>query len=182
MKSQTRAKVPPLFEELDDAAQHQVCTRVMQQIRTALRRNPHSILELHQQLAREDAGALTAALNEMLQAGEIAPLGHGVYARVPWMPAMRPVQATPIQDLVFAALAHCNHPPTIATRLGMPIDRVKQTLSELEHAGLAEPYIGPSRRGRYYIASPLLAKHLRRGATGRVFADVSNVAEASNNA
>lgn len=172
MTSRPRTDALP-FEVLGKAAQQAARTRVMRHIREALLRSPHSVLELRETLSPVDAGALPSAMAELVRAGEIAALGHCVYARVPYMPQMRPVEADPIRDLVLSALTQVNLPSTLATWLGLPMDTVNHAIQELQQLGLIEEYAGASRRGRYRIASPLMARQFRRGARGRVFADVT---------
>jgi len=146
----------------------------MQHIRAALLRGPHGVLELRAGLSAEEAGALPVVLSDLARAGEIAALGHSVYARVPWMPMSRPVRTSPVEDLVFAALTYQETPVSIAVWLGLPLDTVRSALAALEQAGLVEERDDPTRRNHYRILSSRMAGHVRRGAVDRVFADVAN--------
>lgn len=160
------------FSELSKTEQRAIELRVMRHIREALLRGPHSVLELRADLSPADAGGLPSAMDTLLAAGEIAPLGHCVYARVPWAPQLRPVEPAPMRDLVLNALPLINLPRKLARWLGLPLAVVMEAISELEQLGVVEEYQGTYLRGRYYVASSRMAEHLRRGARGRAFADV----------
>ncbi|MBB2199791.1 DNA glycosylase AlkZ-like family protein [Gluconacetobacter dulcium] len=161
------------YEALGDSEREAAHARVMLHIRDALYRGPHGVLELRAGLSAEEAGALPVVLSDMVRAGEITALGHSVYARVPWMPATRPVTSTPIQDLVFAALTRHGTPEMLATWLGLTQESVKAALGALERAGLVQESYGRTRRGHWRIVSQRMASHIRRGAQDRVFADVA---------
>ena len=171
MNPRTRIDAVP-FGELSKAQQRQIQLRVMRHIRETLLRGPHSILELRADLGPADAGALATVMESLLAAGEIAALGHCVYARVPWMPQLRPVEAAPLRDLVLNALPRFNQPRKLASWLGMPLEVVMEAIAELEQLGVVEEYQGPNLNGQYHVISARLADHLRRGARGRAYVDV----------
>ena len=119
-------------------------------------------------------GAFHVMLEEMVRAGEIASIGHGVYVQVPWMPQTVPVEASPLADLVLATLADTTRPghtvAQLAQALALTHAQVQAALASLETMGLIEPGRGA---GQYRPASPRMAAHIRRGARERVFADVA---------
>ena len=174
MPTRNLATLP--FAALSKQDQHAAFLRVIRHIRQALRLGPHSILELRDGIAEADLGALPSAMHALLNAGEVAPLGHCVYARVPWMPQMRPVKADPIRDLVLATIASLNRPSVdnIATSLGLSTETVAGAITELQQLGLVEEYKGTKLNGRYRCTSPRMGEHVRRGARGRVFTDIIN--------
>lgn len=175
MPTRNRTNALP-FAALSKEDQHEARLRVIRHIRQALRLGPHSVLELREGIAAADFGALPSSMDALLNAGEVAPLGHCVYARVPWMPQMRPVKANPVRDLVLATLASITQPSAnnIATSLDLPLETVTEAITELQQLGLVEEYKGTYLSGRYRCTSPRMGEHVRRGARGRVFADTIN--------
>lgn len=173
MPTRNRTNALP-FAALSKPDQHAAFLRVIRHIRQALRLGPHNILELRDGIADADLGALPSAMDALLNAGEVAPLGHCVYTRVPWMPQMHPVNAAPVRDLVLASIARLTQPSAnnIATHLGLPIETVDEAITELQQLGLVEQFNGRKLRGRYRCTSPRMAGQVRRGARGRVFTDV----------
>jgi hypothetical protein len=171
MKSRNRTNALP-FSVLSKGDQRAARLRVMRHIRDTLLRGPHSILELRAGLEPVDAGALTAVMETLVSADEIAALGHCVYARVPWMPQLRPVEAAPVRDLVLCSLPHIGRPRSLASWLGMPLDIVMAAIGELEQLGVVEAYHGAHLSGRYHVISSRMTEHLRRGARGRAYAEV----------
>ncbi|KXV41479.1 hypothetical protein AD942_02185 [Gluconobacter japonicus] len=162
-----------IFRKLKAETQREVYQSVLQHVRTCLNRGPYNVLELRANLTPEQAGALPMALTTLAQAGEIAALGHSVYARVPWMPATRTVRTSPIEDLVFASLTEHETASEIATWLGLSVGEVRDSLAALERAGLIEERLDPRRPNRYRIVSPHMAKHIRQGAQDRTFTDIA---------
>ena len=168
--NQPKARV---FRKLNAQTQREAYQAVLQHGRTCLNRGPYNVLELRANLTPEEAGALPLALTTLAQAGEIAALGHSVYARVPWMPATRTVKTSPIEDLVFASLTEHETPTEIASWLGLTLGVVRDSLAALEQAGLVEERLDPRRPNRYRIVSPHMAKHIRQGAQDRTFTDIA---------
>lgn len=161
------------FEALGETERQQVHFAVMQHVRAALGRGPHGVLELRMGLSAREAGALPVVLSDMAQAGEIAALGHSVYARVPWMPATRPVMPSPLEDLVLAGLTRHDTPDQLGAWLGIAPSAIREAIGALEQAGLVEECQGRTRRGCYRLVSARMAAHIRRGAADRVFTDVA---------
>lgn len=161
------------YDALEEREREEVHYAVMQHVRAALMRGPHGVLELRAGLGAREAGALPVVLTDMVQAGEIAALGHCVYARVPWMPATRPVTPAPLEDLVLAGLTRHDTPRQLAEWLGVSFAAVEATINALEQAGLVEECRAKTRRGCYRLVSSRMAGHIRRGAVERIFADVA---------
>ncbi|MFT9298053.1 MAG: helix-turn-helix domain-containing protein [Gluconobacter sp.] len=168
--NQPKARV---FRKLNAETQREAYQSVLQHVRTCLNRGPYNVLELRANLTPEQAGALPDALVTLAKAGEIAALGHSVYARVPWMPATRTVVTSPIHDLVFASLTEHETAGEIAPWLGLKVAVVREALEALEQAGLIEERLDPRRPNRYRIVSPHMAKHIRQGAQDRTFTDIA---------
>ncbi|QEO18921.1 MarR family transcriptional regulator [Acetobacter vaccinii] len=166
---------PPLYARMSAPARAMARHTVRAHIRECLQRGPHAVLELRRDIPLPMLGAFHVILEEMVHAGEIASIGHGVYVQVPWMPQTIPVQASPLADLVLATLADTTKPghtvAQLAQALALTHAQVHAALASLETMGLIEPGRGA---GQYRPASPRMASHIRRGARERVFADVAS--------
>ncbi|MFT8371545.1 hypothetical protein [Acetobacter syzygii] len=152
-----------------DEAQRVILTTV----RDTLRKGPNSAIELRSRIPTQHLGAFHVVLECMIQAGEVASIGHSIYAQVPWMPATRPVQADAVMDIVFGALSKTIKVGATAVELAsdltLPKDVVRKALSTLESSGLIRE---TRQKQRYRLVSTRMAQHVRQGASGRIFADV----------
>ncbi|MCE2576737.1 hypothetical protein [Komagataeibacter sp. FNDCR2] len=168
-----RRPVPVPYARMNEKDRELARGMILAHVRNALVAGPHAVLELRKGLPVEALGAFPIVLDEMVEAGEIASMGHSVYARVPWMPATRKVVASPVKDMVFAALSELARegslPEELAENLVLPLKTVQRALVDLEGEGMIHESRIP---GRYRPVSRRMASHVRRGAAGRVFADV----------
>lgn len=168
-----RRPVPVPYARMNETDRERARGQILAHVRNALVAGPHAVLELRKGLPAEILGAFPVVLGEMVEAGEIASMGHSVYARVPWMPATRKVVASPVKDMVFAALSELARagslPSELAEKLVLPVREVERALEALEGEGVVHESRIP---GRYRPVSRRMASHVRRGAAGRVFADV----------
>lgn len=157
------------------AARPIVLRRVMEHIRHRLKRGPHGLLELRPGLTPQEAGAFPEALDMLVQAGEIAAMGHGVYIAVPWMPVTRPVTPDTDRDLVLSAAALMERPTAqmMGDWLGMTPRKIQGVLCDLEKSG--DLILNEGTRS-YTLTSPALRAQIRKGARDRVFADVGEAA------
>lgn len=146
---------------------------ILKIVRDTLRKGPHSAYELRECVPTPHLGAFHVVLESMIRAGEVASIGHSVYAQVPWMPATQPVRADAIQDLIFGALSHTIKVGATAIELAddltLPKDDVRRALDALETSGLIRE---TRQKRRYRLVSPRMAQKVRQGASGRIFVDV----------
>jgi len=134
----------------------------------ALDKRPMTALALRLGLGEEEAGGLVATLDDLVAAGEIAAIGHGAYARVPWGPQTRPVIAAPLHDLVHAALVHlasAAHRKSASVRivadfLGLSLEQVASSLQHLELAGMVT---FSDANGEWIPIGALTSRRVRKG-------------------
>lgn len=170
-KPATERVVP--YTSMSEKQRENAQRTILKLIRETLHKGPHSAFELRACVPPEYLGAFHIVLDGMIKAGEIASMGHSVYAQVPWMPVTQPVRADAIQDIIFGALSHTIKMGATAMELAddliLPKDDVCRALEALELSGLIRE---TRQKHRYRLASPRMAQKIRQGASGRIFADV----------
>ncbi|MCP1244056.1 hypothetical protein [Acetobacter lambici] len=170
-KSATGNAVP--YDQMSSRDRDDAQRVIMRIVRETLHKGPHSAFELRACIPPQYQGAYHVVLEDMIRAGEIASMGHSVYAQVPWMPQTQPVRADAVSDIVFGALSHTIKVGATAVELAadltLPKDAVCRALDTLETSGLIRE---TRQKRRYRLVSPRMAQNVRQGAAGRVFADV----------
>lgn len=161
------------YEEMSSRERDDAQRTILRVVRETLHKGPHSAFELRACIPPQYQGAYHVVLEDMIRAGEIASIGHSVYAQVPWMPQTQPVRADAVLDIVFGALSHTIKVGATAVELAadltLPKDAVCRALDALETSGLIRE---TRKKRRYRLVSPRMAQNVRQGAAGRVFADV----------
>ena len=173
MARRKQTPTPLAWDRLSETEQAQARRAIITAVRDALQRSPHTALELRARIPVEMRGAFPVVLRNLLHAGEVASLGHSVYAAVPWMPQTRAVQANVTADLIIGVLSSERRAGADAAELAgdllIPVIQIRAALTALEVAGLICEAKEP---GHYRMLSRRMATEVRQGASGRVFADV----------
>jgi DNA-binding transcriptional ArsR family regulator len=173
MARRKQTVTPRAWDKLSDAEQKQARRAIIATVREALQRGPHTALELRARVPVEMRGAFPVVLRNLLHAGEVASLGHSVYAAVPWMPQTREVRGDVTADLIIGVLSGERRAGANAAELAgdllIPVIQIRAALTALEGAGLICETREP---GRYRMLSRRMATEVRQGASGRIFADV----------
>lgn len=164
---------PRAWDKLSGAEQEQARREIITAVRDALKRSPHTALELRGCVPIEMRGAFPVVLRDLVHAGEVASLGHSVYAAVPWMPQTSAVRADVATDLIIGVLSSDRRAGADAAELAgdlfLPVSQIRAALIDLEGAGLIHE---AKRPGHYRMLSRRMATEVRQGASGRIFADV----------
>lgn len=164
---------PRMWDKLSDVEQGKARRAIMIAVRDALQKSPHTALELRACVPAEMKGAFPVVLRSLLDAGEVASLGHSVYAAVPWMPQTSAVRADVTADLIIGVLSSERRAGADAAELAddllLPLTQIRAALAELEEAGLI---CEAKASGHYRMISRRMAMEVRHGASGRIFADV----------
>lgn len=148
----------------------EMCRDVRQEVMAILRKGPITLGEIRAALDPQNASALLSVLTLMVNAGEVASLGHSVYTLVPWCQAAKSVAAEPLTDLVFNAVALYRKTSQIIAWLGLPEATVRSALEALQDTGFIHYNW---RYDEYTITRPIVARSLRKGASERVFVDLA---------
>ena len=164
---------PRAWDKLSETEQAQARRAIITAVRDALKRGPHTAIELRARVPVEMRGAFPVVLRSLLHAGEVASLGHSVYAAVPWMPQTRTVRGDVTADLIIGVLSCERRAGASAAELAgdlfIPVTQIRAALTALEGVGLICEAKEP---GHYRMLSRRMATEVRQGASGRVFADV----------
>ena len=173
MARKKQTLTPRTWDKLSEAEQAQARRAIITAVRDALKRSPHTVLELRARVPLEMRGAFPVVLRSLLHAGEVASLGHSVYAAVPWMPQTSAVRGDVTADLIIGVLSGERRAGANAAELAgdllIPVIQIRAALTALEGAGLICEAREP---GRYRMLSRRMATEVRQGASGRIFADV----------
>lgn len=158
------------WQDRTQTQRDEMCRDVRQEVMAILRKGPITLGEIRAALDPQNASALLSVLTLMVNAGEVASLGHSVYTLVPWCQAAKPVAAEPLTDLVFNAVALYRKASQIIAWLGLPEPTVRGTLEALRDTGFVH-YNWKS--DDYTITRPAVARLIRKGASERVFVDLA---------
>ncbi|MFT8699130.1 hypothetical protein HK27_02290 [Acetobacter orientalis] len=173
MARRKQTPVPRAWDKLSETEQAKARRAIITTVRDALQRSPHTVLELRDRAPAEMRGAFPVVLRDLVHAGEVASLGHSVYAAVPWVPQTRAVRADVTADLIIGVLSTERRAGANAGELAgdllIPVPQIRAALIALEEAGLICEVKEP---GHYRMLSRRMATEVRQGASGRVFADV----------
>lgn len=173
MARRKQTSTPRAWEKLSETEQAQARREIITTVRDALKRSPHTALELRARVPVEMRGAFPVVLRDLVNAGEVASLGHSVYAAVPWVPQTRAVRADVTADLIIGVLSSERRAGANAAELAgdllISVTQISAALMALEGAGLI---CEGKLSGHYRMLSRRMAMEVRQGASGRIFADV----------